>query len=108
LLSLKTKSQNLSSEQLANKRNQITRQIQKTIDEHSSLPMKKNTDFVKKKMSETLKLFKELLEDKYAKRDKEYEQQIQKLKGQEPTKYISSNAKSPRPDLRSEVDELIS
>ena len=118
MLSLRMKSQNLSQDQLNQKRNQINRQISKLLRKDKN-GLKANVDDVKKKISDVLKLFKESLEEKTAKRIKELEEDVEALNrqlragGQErepekdaredagkrsedliPSKYISDNLKN--------------
>ena len=63
------------------KRNEINKQISKIIS-HDKNGLKKHVDDVKKKISEVLKLFKESLEEKTAKRIKELEDSVEALNKQ--------------------------
>ena len=79
LLSLRMKSQNMSQDQLNEKRNQINRQIQKLLFNNRHQSLKKAMDHVKKKISDVLKLFKDSLEEKNRKKVMELEKRVEQL-----------------------------
>lgn len=79
LLSLRMKSQNMSQDQLNDKRNQINRQIQKLLLNNRHQALKKAMDHVKKKISDVLKLFKDSLEEKNKRKVMELEKKVENM-----------------------------
>ena len=63
-------------------RSDINKQIQSILLSNKDLVLKKSLDHIKKQISEVLKLFKQSLEDKHAKKMAEMEKKVQSLKRQ--------------------------